>query len=299
MADHAARGLAKADPRLGLYDSLATARAEIRRERRQSAIAKVLHRKIRSAVDPRTADIAIAVYDLDEIAARLADRADYDGLTSLIAADLAPARLAPQGRLTERPTGRRGRRSKADAPRDDIETSLNAFGPLPGGHVPRFIEPAPGDFASEAASQRRRDSAATTPAAMGRGTRSPRNTDRTSVRVPLDDLDRSLADRRGIALDAGRPTRLPTGRRPVQRRPTGARTASPTAAAPTGRSRTARVSTAQVSTGPVSTARGNGSGANGSGANGRSQWLPGARNGRHAVPGQSRARASRWPATTP
>lgn len=92
-----ARAMAKADPRLGLYDSIAAARAEIRRERRQAAIAKVLHRKIRAAVDPKTADIAIAVYDLDEIAARLADRADYDGLTSLIAADLAPERLAPNG----------------------------------------------------------------------------------------------------------------------------------------------------------------------------------------------------------
>gem|GEM_PF-1642924 len=92
-----ARAMAKADPRLGLYDSLAEARAEIRRERRQAAIAKVLHRKIRAAVDPKTADIAIAVYDLDEIAARLADRADYDGLTTLIAADLAPERLAPDG----------------------------------------------------------------------------------------------------------------------------------------------------------------------------------------------------------
>jgi hypothetical protein len=92
-----ARAMAKANPRLGLYDSLAEARAEIRRERRQAAIAKVLHRKIRAAVDPKTADIAIAVYDLEEIAARLAERADYDGLTRLIAADLAPERLAPDG----------------------------------------------------------------------------------------------------------------------------------------------------------------------------------------------------------
>ena len=88
-----AKGMAKADPRLGLYESLAAARAEVRRERRQAAISKVLHRKIRSAVDPKTADIAIAVYDLDEIATRLADGADYDGLTALIAADLAPSRL--------------------------------------------------------------------------------------------------------------------------------------------------------------------------------------------------------------
>ena len=54
----------------------------------------MLHRKIRAAVDPLTADIALAVYDLDEIADRLADRADYDTLTALISADLAPARLA-------------------------------------------------------------------------------------------------------------------------------------------------------------------------------------------------------------
>jgi len=109
-----ARAMAKADPRLGLYDSLAEARAEIRRERRQAAIAKVLHRKIRAAVDPKTADIAIAVYDLDEIAARLADRADYDGLTTLIAADLAPERLAPDG-LRDRNRSRLTVDAEADA----------------------------------------------------------------------------------------------------------------------------------------------------------------------------------------
>jgi hypothetical protein len=90
---HRAKSMAKSDPGLGLYDSLSAARAELRRERRQAAISKVLHRKIRAAVDPNTADIAVAVYDLDEIATRLADGADYDGLTALIAADLAPARL--------------------------------------------------------------------------------------------------------------------------------------------------------------------------------------------------------------
>ncbi len=101
-----ARALAKADPNLGLYDSLAEARAAVRRERRQSAIAKVLHRKIRAAVDPTTADIAVHVYDLDEIALRLADGADYDGLTALIAADLAPARLAagPSGKRRGAPS---------------------------------------------------------------------------------------------------------------------------------------------------------------------------------------------------
>jgi len=88
-----AKSLAKADPTLDLYGSLDAARAQIRRQRRHHAIAVVLHRKIRAAVDPTTADIAIAVYDLDEIAARLADSADYDTLAALINADLAPARL--------------------------------------------------------------------------------------------------------------------------------------------------------------------------------------------------------------
>nr|BFE56428.1 hypothetical protein GCM10020063_009540 [Dactylosporangium thailandense] len=91
-----AKNLAKADPRLGLYSSLAAAKAEKRMEQRTNAIAKVLHRKIRAAVDPTAADIAINVYDLDEIAVRLADGADYDGLTKLIAADLAPTRLTSE-----------------------------------------------------------------------------------------------------------------------------------------------------------------------------------------------------------
>jgi hypothetical protein len=90
-----ARALAKADPTLGLYESLAAARAAVRRERREAAIAAVLHRKIRRAVDPTTADIAVHVYDLAEIAARLAATADYPGLTALIAVDLEPSRLAP------------------------------------------------------------------------------------------------------------------------------------------------------------------------------------------------------------
>jgi len=88
-----AKALAKANPALDLYGSLDAARAQIRRQRRQHAISVVLHRKIRAAVDPTVADIAVAVYDLDEIAARLADSADYDTLTALINADLAPARL--------------------------------------------------------------------------------------------------------------------------------------------------------------------------------------------------------------
>ncbi len=125
-----AKTLAKANAHLDLYESLAAARAEVRRERRQAAISKVLHRKIRSAVDPTTADIALAVYDLDEIATRLADNADYAGLTSLIAADLAPERLAVQ----PAPQGRRGRsaiRATAQLTPANEPTQLPGLTPAP------------------------------------------------------------------------------------------------------------------------------------------------------------------------
>ncbi|HEU5107118.1 MAG TPA: hypothetical protein VFT95_00935, partial [Micromonosporaceae bacterium] len=62
-----ARAMAKANPDLGTYGSLDAARAAIRVERRTSAISKVLRRKLTAAVDPTTADIAVNVYDLDEI----------------------------------------------------------------------------------------------------------------------------------------------------------------------------------------------------------------------------------------
>ncbi|MEU6022587.1 hypothetical protein [Micromonospora sp. NPDC047134] len=87
-----ARAIAKAGG-LDLYESLDAARTVTARRRRDAAIATVLHRRIRAAVDPSIADIAVRVYDLDEIAARLAATADYHGLTTLLAADLAPERI--------------------------------------------------------------------------------------------------------------------------------------------------------------------------------------------------------------
>jgi hypothetical protein len=80
-------------PRLDALASLALARREAQRRARHAAIAKVLHRKIRAAVDRDTADIAVGVYDLDEVAARLAAQADYAALTGLIGMDLTPSRL--------------------------------------------------------------------------------------------------------------------------------------------------------------------------------------------------------------
>jgi hypothetical protein len=89
-----ARSLALVDSELGLYRSLENARAAVRRKRRQAGIAKLLERKLRAGRDPLAASIAIATYDLDQIAARLADGADYDGLAGLLAAELVPVAVA-------------------------------------------------------------------------------------------------------------------------------------------------------------------------------------------------------------
>ncbi len=88
-----ARALALANPELGLYGSLAAAKAAVRAEARQAAIAKALRAKLTASVDPTSAAIAVATYDLDLIAARLAAEADYDGLTALIAAEMTPVLL--------------------------------------------------------------------------------------------------------------------------------------------------------------------------------------------------------------
>ncbi|MFJ6167727.1 hypothetical protein ACIQH6_21575 [Micromonospora orduensis] len=135
-----ARSLAKADPGLGLYASLDAARAQIRAERRQAALSKVLHRKITRALDATTADIAVAVYDLDEIARRLAEHADYDGLTALIAADLAPARVLA-GNL---PTNRRRRLWRRSGHPDPVALASAArlLADAPERLLPAVPEPA-------------------------------------------------------------------------------------------------------------------------------------------------------------
>ncbi|WP_432838899.1 hypothetical protein [Dactylosporangium sp. CA-092794] len=122
-----AKSLAKATPGLGLYGSLGAARDEVRRERQHAAIAKVLHRKIRAVVDPVTADIATATYDLGEVAARLTATADYDGLTALIAADLVPQRLAPAATTAEAPAPEAPEVAEPEAPAAD-ETVAEAAG---------------------------------------------------------------------------------------------------------------------------------------------------------------------------
>jgi hypothetical protein len=152
-----ARALALSDPTLGLYGSLAAARTAERTERRQAAIATALRRKLTAAMDPLTAEIATATFDLDEIAARLAAGADYDGLTALIATDLTPNRLTgtrPSRTIAAGPTGtgapgpartgtpgkrRTGTRTAADAGRRtdaDLIAALADVPREPDGTVP-------------------------------------------------------------------------------------------------------------------------------------------------------------------
>jgi hypothetical protein len=88
-----ARSLAKANPALDLYGSITAAHQQRQRERRREAITAILQRKIHAAVDQDTAALAVAIYNLDEIAQQLSARADHTTLTDLIAADLQPDRL--------------------------------------------------------------------------------------------------------------------------------------------------------------------------------------------------------------
>ncbi|MDQ7910274.1 hypothetical protein RB614_37850 [Phytohabitans sp. ZYX-F-186] len=95
----------------------------------------MLHAKIRQATGPAAADIAVTVYDLDEVAARLAATADYDGLTAIIAAEVTPTavtavrpvELSQMNQLPEIAA------TTAVTPVDDVEPVLLAdLFPAPG-----------------------------------------------------------------------------------------------------------------------------------------------------------------------
>jgi hypothetical protein len=96
-----ARQLATADSGLGVYDSIRAARTERADTVQRRAIAAALRRKLKAALDPVSAEIAMVSYDLDEVAARLAASVDYARLTALLAADIDPDRLGPVAELPE------------------------------------------------------------------------------------------------------------------------------------------------------------------------------------------------------
>lgn len=88
-----ARGFAKAYPQLGLYGSLEATLITMRREKRNAALADALRTRIRAAVGKDMADIAVLTFDMDEVASRLRDGADYDGLTALLGSELTAERV--------------------------------------------------------------------------------------------------------------------------------------------------------------------------------------------------------------
>lgn len=84
-----AKQLALADPALGRQGSLTAAREQVRTEKRRAAIAAALRDEMAEG------DLATNTYDPDKIAQRLEETADYDRLTEIIQARLAPERVAP------------------------------------------------------------------------------------------------------------------------------------------------------------------------------------------------------------
>lgn len=101
-----ARTLALVDPTLGRQGSLAAARAEVKAERRQAAIAAVLHKQIAKKFDATRAEVLVHTYDLDEIARLVAAAADYEALARMISAELTPDRVDPLAPSPEAPDWR-------------------------------------------------------------------------------------------------------------------------------------------------------------------------------------------------
>jgi hypothetical protein len=113
-----ARELGKAHPGLGRTRSWSLARDEIRREKRNAQLAAEVRELITTSADKRMAAIASLTFDLDEVADRIADRADYDGLADALSARLTADRLAgPDAGQS----GRRRRGRKADRTGPDQE----------------------------------------------------------------------------------------------------------------------------------------------------------------------------------
>ncbi len=190
-----ARALAKADPSLGLYESLTAAELAIRTEKRTKAIANRLQVKMTAATDPVTAKIAVHTYDLDEIARRLAAEADYDGLTALIAADLTPDRLAASADSGQRRTRRL--RTAPAAPALSASSAPGDSAPAPGGQV--------GDVSGDSPADRGADTPSGLHVVASNGQRTdPAVRCDVSVEVLADTLDRLFPDS-----VPGRPKALP------------------------------------------------------------------------------------------
>lgn len=113
---------------LDLYASLDAARSAIVQARRTRALSAVIGRQVRaSGRTPSEAEIALTTYDLNEVAERVQDHADYARLAELIAAQIHPDAVAGRGASeTAKTQVIEGVSAFADAVPDAPETHLNA-----------------------------------------------------------------------------------------------------------------------------------------------------------------------------
>jgi hypothetical protein len=106
------------------------ARNADRTERRQARISEALQSRITKQADPVMAEIAVLTYDMDTVAERLAAGADYDTLTSIIAAELTAERIAPRSESTRKADAARriseAKRTASAAPRHRAEPTQAA-----------------------------------------------------------------------------------------------------------------------------------------------------------------------------
>jgi hypothetical protein len=81
---------------LGLHESLAAAREEVRTATRRKAIAGVVEQIIRADhTDPLHAQVAASTYDMDRLATEIEARADYTGWAHRISRSLSPGPIDP------------------------------------------------------------------------------------------------------------------------------------------------------------------------------------------------------------
>jgi hypothetical protein len=86
-----ATSLAREDSKMTLFESLHEAESELAERRRHRTIAKALKVAIKGAYkDPQAAEIALATYDLNSLAEKIAGNADYEGWAAVISKNLSP-----------------------------------------------------------------------------------------------------------------------------------------------------------------------------------------------------------------
>lgn len=119
---------------IGLFDSLHMAEQDLRAEERRRLIGAAVRELIRADhKDPRRAKLAEVTYDMDRMARRVEELADYDGWASMVGRMLTPSELANAGLVAPN----RRHQTEVDTPIRRVaerETDSVAPGPRRGGN---------------------------------------------------------------------------------------------------------------------------------------------------------------------